>query len=380
MAIGLASFPPLCAHPQAQGGGLRTRNVILITFDGVRIQEMFGGMDPVVSEKEKHSGIYDLERARSRFWRETPEQRRAALMPFFWGTLAPQGIVLGNREKGGRVRVTNPLLFSAPGYVELLTGQPHAEVTSNDLIRYPFRTALEHVQSALRLSQTQVATIGSWEGFGLLSASREKVLFTNTGYERVPEPLSTPRMRYLGDLQMKMMALWEEGRNDVITFELAREYLSRHRPRLLYLAPDETDDWSHARRYDRLLDCLRIYDDHLRELWTLLESLDSYRGRTTLIITTDHGRGVRPSDWVEHGEGIAGAEDIWIAVIGPDTPDRGDAAPHPEYHQADVAATVVEFFGLDYRKFNPQAGPPIALALGRPEPPLRDPPAPGAAD
>jgi len=80
-------------------------------------------------------------------------------------------------------------------------------------------------------------------------------------------------------------------------------------------------------------------------------------------VTTDHGRGVTPSDWVEHDEGIEGSEDIWIAVIGPDTPDRGELAPYPTVHQADVAATLLRFFGLDPAEFNPAAGPPIPAAL-----------------
>jgi hypothetical protein len=32
-------------------------------------------------------------------------------------------------------------------------------------------------------------------------------------------------------------------------------------------------------------------------------------------------------------------------------------------HQADIAATLLGFLGLDPRKFNPEAGPPIAAAF-----------------
>ena len=65
-------------------------------------------------------------------------------------------------------------------------------------------------------------------------------------------------------------------------------------------------------------------------------------------------------------KGIAGSEDIWIAVVGPDTPDRGELAPYPTVHQADVAATLLSFFALDPRKFNPEAGPLVAAALAVP--------------
>jgi hypothetical protein len=215
------------------------------------------------------------------------------------------------------------------------------------------------VQRALRLGPRQVATIGSWVGFGALSSVRDGAFFTNAGYEKMPPGIATPKTAILDELQFQVMALWEEGRSDAITFGLALEYLRTQRPRLLYIALDETDDWAHARRYDRLLDYLNVFDGFLRDLWKAIEASDKYRGRTTLIITTDHGRGVRPADWVEHGEGIEGSEDIWVAVIGPDTPHRGEVAPAPTVHQSDIAATLLQFFALDPAAFNREAGPPI---------------------
>ena len=107
-----------------------------------------------------------------------------------------------------------------------------------------------------------------------------------------------------------------------------------------------------------LLDCLRLDDEYMRILWETLQSLDGYRDRTTLIVTTDHGRGRTPKDWVDHGEGIAGSEEIWIAIIGPDTPDRGLSGPAPTVHQADVAATMLELLGLPLDALPSGAGPP----------------------
>ncbi len=349
------------------GAPLETRNVILITLDGVRTQEIFGGMDPlIVNGGEEHSGIYDLERALDRYWRPTPEARREALMPFFWQVLAPQGIVLGNELAGSSMTPVNPHLFSAPGYAEILTGRYQPEVVSNALIRYDHPTVLDHVQQALSLDFTEVAMIGSWEGFKYLASNREHAFFTNGGYETVPVEYSNPRMDFLGKLQHNVMALWEVGRSDAITTELALEYLRQHRPRLLYLALGEGDDWTHARRYDRYLDYLHVVDSFLSELWTMLESMDFYRGNTTLIMTTDHGRGQTPEDWVEHEEGIAGSEKIWAAFIGPDTPDLGIASQTPKVHQADIAATVLAFFGLAAEQFDPQSGPEIELAFTQP--------------
>jgi hypothetical protein len=368
LAFGTLAAAPAAGSAPPAARNLRTRNVVLVSADGLRIQEMFGGMDPIVSGKEKHSGIYDLERARRLYWRPTAEERRQALMPFFWGTLAPQGIVLGNKEKGSHVTLRNPHWFSYPGYSEILTGQFQPNVTSNDPIRYNHRTVLEHVHERLRLPFTGVALIGSWDTFDPIASSREGAFFVNAGEQPVPERYSTPRMRYLATLQSQALTLWEGSRLDAFSVEMALEYLRQHRPRLLYVALGDTDEWAHARRYDRLLDQIHVFDESLSRLWKALDASETYRGRTTLIVTTDHGRPATPKDWVEHGEGLPGSEDIWIAVIGPDTPDRGETAPYPTVHQADIAATILGFFGLDPKEFNPQAGPAIPLAYGRPHP------------
>ena len=66
---------------------------------------------------------------------------------------------------------------------------------------------------------------------------------------------------------------------------------------------------------------------------------------------------------MEHDENVAGSEDIWIAIAGPDTPARGELGPYPTVYQADVAATLLRLLGLDDRKFNPDAGPPIPAAF-----------------
>jgi hypothetical protein len=82
-------------------------------------------------------------------------------MPWFWGTLAPSGMVLGNQVRGSKVTVRNPLWFSYPGYSEMLTGQPQPDVLSNDLVRYPHQTVLDYAHRNSD-SPTEVAQISSW--------------------------------------------------------------------------------------------------------------------------------------------------------------------------------------------------------------------------
>jgi hypothetical protein len=342
-------------------------NLILLTLDGVRIQELFGGMDPVIAADAERSGIDDPAVTRSRYWRATPEERRKALMPFFWETLAPGGMVFGNPARGSPVTVRNTQWFSYPGYSEILTGQPQPDVTSNDFVRYPHDTVLDYIHRKLGLEFAQTAQFGSWDGFPMAASRRNGTFLMNGAYDPLPPALSTPEMDGLVALRRQVMGLWEESSNDVLTFRLALAYLRRHEPRVMWIGLGQSDDWAHARRYDRLLDYLALADDLIEELWRTMQSLDRYRSRTTLIITTDHGRGRTPVDWVDHDAGIQGSQDIWIAIIGPDTPATGEAHQVPDLTQSDIAATMLQYLGLDYRDFNPAAGPPLpgTLSHGR---------------
>ncbi len=341
----------------AQAG--QPRHVILVTLDGVRPEDFFGGMDSVVSATDSLSGISNRDRFRTAYWRSTPVERRRALMPFFWDSLAPHGIVLGNAARGSRVTITNSHGFSAPGYQEILTGEAQADVTSNDRIRYGHETVLEYTRRRLGLSREQVAVFGSWENFREYAASHEDGVFVNAGYDSVPGALATPEMRRLAVLQSRALALWDGSRLDAFTGAMALAWLRRYHPRVLYVAMNDTDDLAHSRRYDRVLDAAHSLDGFLWELWRTAESLPEYRGRTTLIVTTDHGRGLTPANWTDHGEAVPGSANIWLAVIGPYTPDRGEVADAPEVHQANIAGTLLACLGLDVRRWNATAADAI---------------------
>lgn len=340
------------------------RRVILVTMDGVRMQEIFGGMDAVIANaSEADSGIYEAEVTKARYWRDTPEARRETLMPFFWKTLAPAGIVLGNQSKGSKVTVRNDQWFSYPGYSEILTGQAQPEVKSNDFVRYPHRTVLEYVHDTLGLGYGDVVQIGSWDGFKFAASQKDGVFLMNGAREAFPPEYSTPEIDYLVGLRKQVMQLWEESSNDVLCFRIAMAYLKKYQPRVMWLGLGQSDDWAHARRYDLVLDYLHLADSELAELWNTLQSMDAYRGKTTLIITADHGRGRTPADWAEHDAGIQGSQDIWVAILGPDTPATGEAKNVADVTQSDVAATLLQQLGLDWKAFNPKAGPPIPGAM-----------------
>src|SRR5688500_14030842 len=122
-ALLLALFPLQASSIAAQAvPPPRTQNVILVVTDGVRWQDVFGGADSsfVFGDQRLVGGV--TAGVRRKFWRRSAAERREALLPFFWGTIARKGQVFGNRAAGSSVVVTNGLKFSYPGYHEMLAG------------------------------------------------------------------------------------------------------------------------------------------------------------------------------------------------------------------------------------------------------------------
>src|SRR5687767_12079139 len=95
-------------------------NDFVVTLDGLRWQELFGGMQGEMLTRAA-GGIGNAAPVEQRFGGATPEERREKMMPFFWSILAKQGQVFGDATRNSVARVTNGLLFSYPGYNEILS-------------------------------------------------------------------------------------------------------------------------------------------------------------------------------------------------------------------------------------------------------------------
>ena len=360
----LCSIPLLLASPAAQSAG--SRNLILITLDGARAQEIFGGLDIKVARAglKKSARVEDTPLYRQ-YWAATPETRRAKLMPFFWTEwMTAHGSIGGDIAAGSRVSITNRHRFSYPGYAEILTGEPHdAVIDSNDNRRYPFPTVLDVLKRRLSLSRDQVAAFGSWETFRWITSHEEDAFVVNAGYQAFAS--DRPDVQRLSQAQFETQTPWDSARHDMYTFRLALAHLETARPRVLYVALDETDDWAHAERYDRVLQTLERTDAWFKELWTWLQADPQYRDNTAILVTVDHGRGRTAKDWGKHGDKVAGAQETWLAAIGPDWPRRGEWTQAPDAFTNQIAATAAKAVGVDLREDIPAAGAPIEYLWGK---------------
>jgi hypothetical protein len=339
----------------AQG---QDHNVVLIITDGVRWQEIFTGADSALLTKEG-GGVEDTLGLRREFWRPTAEARREALFPFLWGTIAKQGQLYGNQQKGSIAQITNTFRFSYPGYNEILTGKFDPRIDSNEYPPNPNVTVFEWLSHRPGFSG-KVAAFGTWDAFPrIFNRDRAKKLFLRAEWEKPFDQPANDVERLLNEQYATVTREWGTYMGlDGLMAPTVREYVKRVKPRVLYLGYGETDEFAHDKRYDRMLASAHAVDYFIGDLWNTMQALPQYRGKTTFIISTDHGRGDGKA-WTDHDHDVEGAQNIWIAMIGPGVAPLGERTNVARVTQSQIAATVAQAVGEDWTAASPGAGVPI---------------------
>jgi arylsulfatase A-like enzyme len=212
-------------------------------------------------------------------------------------------------------------------------------------------TVLEwlHQQEAYKW---KVAAFCSWDVFPYIINDVRSGIPVNASAAYAGKEL-TEKEKLLNDLQDEVPVLFGDMRLDVFTHHYALEYMEKYHPRVVYIAYGETDDFAHAGKYDNYLYSAHQTDKWIGEVWDFLQSDEQYRDKTTVFITTDHGRGNSPKEeWKSHGKIFKGSPGIWFAVMGPDTPATGEVMQSGQLYQNQVAETIARFLGLDYTSPN----------------------------
>lgn len=334
----------------------RTENVLLVTLDGLRWQDVFHGADNRMMNAE-HGGVKDLLATRKRFTRSGKKASREVLMPFLWQVMAKQGQLFGDPDSNAKAHICNSQKFSYPGYSELICGVVDETITSNNKFYNRNVNVLEFLNS-LPAYKDRVATFSGWDVHEYIVNKPRSGIFCEVAWQPITVTTSERRKRELQRMLDHLPRYWENFSWDALTFARAKEYLEVKKPRVLYVAFGETDEWAHARRYDLYLQMMQRNDAMVRELWQWLQQDPQYKGKTSLVLTVDHGRGRTQRNWTDHSAKVDGAEEIWMAVLGPDTQALG-VRKDVTATQAMIASTVAALLGEDFQKIVPNAAPPL---------------------
>jgi len=329
--------------------------------DGLRWQEVFSGAEESLITK-KDGGVANVTALKKSYWRATSEERRLALMPFLWSVIVKRGQIFGNRQLGSDAYVTNGFFFSYPGYSEALCGFADSRINSNNKVPNPNVTVLEWLtrQSSF---EGGIAAFGAWDVIASVFNPVRSGLVVNAGWDPFTAVAATPQLELLNRLKAETPRVWDDEPFDALPFYTAVEYLKAQKPRILYLSLGETDDWAHDRHYAHYLEAAHRVDDYLRILWETAQLMPEYHESTTLIFSTDHGRGSGRKRWTSHGQKLPDSKYTWMAFLGPDTPPLGERSHIPAVTQDQIAATLAALLGYDYNAAVPQAGKPISAVL-----------------
>lgn len=357
----LITFLLACNTSEKKPDG-RIENVILITTDGLRWQEVFGGMDSsiaVMSQFNEGDSAYIFEN----YWAGDGASRRSKLMPFFWSTLKEQGQLYGNRWKNSLVDNANPYWFSYPGYSEILTGYPDTAVNSNNHPANAHTTVLEYLNSQPGY-KGKVAAFGAWYAFDRIINEQRSGIPVINALDSFGGDNPTEKEKLLNAMLRDSYKPWHDHEClDMFTHFGAMEHLATRKPRVLYIAYGETDEWAHAGKYRSYLDAARQVDAWVKSIWEWVQSNPQYKDKTALLITTDHGRGdIRKEEWTSHGNSISDASQIWFAVLGPGMAPQGEMSNTTPYFQKQFAQTLALLLGEKYT-----ASHPIAEAIVLPK-------------
>lgn len=299
-----------------------TENLIVVTLDGFRWQELFKGGNPKLIRNVREDELKTIHP----FVCGNDESKRKALMPFMWAIIGTQGQLYGNRTYGNRVDCSNPHLFSYPGYSEMFTGHVDRKVRSNAKRMNKNSNVLEYIHQSHGFND-QVAVFSTWDVMPFILRTSKTGIMSNHS--------SDPEITRKSD--------------DSTTFYSAFHYLKKKRPRVLYISLGRTDGAAHRGDYPRYLQAAHRSDEMLEQLWTWIQNDNQYNNKTTLLITTDHGRGSRPfGSWKNHGRITPGSRQIWMAVVGPDTPAFGELKTAGTISQKQIARTLAAFLGINY--------------------------------
>lgn len=335
--------------PAVQAQKVTDHRVIVIMTDGFRWQEVFGGVDSsIVKVKRFHHG--DSANIIKNYWAPELNVRREKLLPFFWKTIAKKGQLHGNRSLGSLVNVANPYWFSYPGYSELLTGQVDTAVNSNEYLPNPNTNFFEYL-NGLSAYKGSVAAFGAWDAFDRILNEKRAGFPVINGYDDYHAYAQTQSSELLSRMTKESFRAFGEVEvlDNYMHFQ-AKDYLKNKKPKAMFISYGETDEFAHEGHYGHYLNAAHQFDAWLSEIWNFVESDPLYKGKTTLLITTDHGRGDKiKAQWTSHGDKVKDCHEIWYAMIGAKVPALGEVHGQEQVYQRELIHQVSALMGLNFQ-------------------------------
>ncbi len=138
----------------------------------------------------------------------------------------------------------------------------------------------------------------------------------------------------------------EAGTTDTDVWQETEQVIATQSPRLLLMYLADVDHAGHVGDWNDYLKSIVTADSLVGRLWEVLQADTAYAGKTTLLVTNDHGR--HDWDFTGHGDGCEGCRHIQLLAVGPDV--RTGLRSDVTRTIPDIAPTIGELLGFTTEK------------------------------
>lgn len=286
-------FFPLVLFAQQSNRAFKTEHIIILVIDGVRHTETFGD-----------STFQNI--------------------PNLKYKLAPQGILNTN------FRANAPRTTTNAGHTAMTTGRNQR--IKNDGSQLPrFPSMFQYLMKEQDVHKDKL-----W----VLSSKGKLSILGNTKH------------RKWRDLYQPHVFCGRNGNGkdhvgDNRTWEKVIQVVDNYAPKLMLINLLAPDARAHANNWDGYIQAIKDSDRYALELWERIQNHPVMKDKTTLFITTDHGRNADSfrDGFISHGPGTESNRRIFLLTLGPDT-KKGVEYENKSYELTDIPATVAHFFGF----------------------------------
>lgn len=138
-------------------------------------------------------------------------------------------------------------------------------------------------------------------------------------------------------------------REDSLTMIEVFNVLNTHQPKVMLINLRDPDYSGHLGDWNTYLNGIRNSDKYIYQLWNYINTNSTYKGKTTLFVTNDHGRHLDgiSGGFVSHGDNCEGCRHIFMYAFGPDF--KKGFTTDAQRSLVDLHATILELLGTKNR-------------------------------
>ncbi len=278
----------LTAGPSAAARDYQTKHLFIVVIDGVRNDEAF--------DDSTHRFI-----------------------PRMWNDMRPLGTIFTEFY-------STSLTHTTSGHTALVSGTRNNYPNADTLECIPFRprspTMFEYFRKHGNVARNRVWSIA---GKSFLH-SIEHSLHPEYGQD------------------FGAFKIYNAG-DDSTTMGILSDVIDQFHPSLVMLNLRDVDCWGHTQNWEKYTRAICIADSLVWELWQRLENDIYYGGKTTLLVTTDHGRhDDLHGGFPHHGGTDHGSQHLLFLTLGPDI--KQDTVITHRRDMTDIVPTVGELLGF----------------------------------